>query len=223
MKKGNIVRTLSMSIFMLGLAACNTGNANADQKNTTVGESNGMAKKEITLTQDEIKRANNNPNAIAQFLVRDAVLNKASTYKYTDEQKKALETAIEDAKKNVEVEFYLQTVIAPNVKVQDSEVLEVYKNNHDKLGNKDIKEVAPALAQTIYNYKYGAQKSQVLNGIIKEYNLNETLKKYVPEDVLKAQQAAAQQNVQAQQQAKQETSTDKKVAEKDKKSTATKK
>ncbi|MDR1834668.1 MAG: hypothetical protein LBQ96_02580 [Fusobacteriaceae bacterium] len=131
----------------------------------------------ISLTEDELKAANGNSNVVAQMLVRKSVLSEIKSNPFSAEELKVLE----NAKENLEIEFYLDKEAQKIVTVTDAEVLKVYEDNKDKLENADPVTVMPQLKQALIQQKIGAEKVNLINGFIAKYGLNDILKKYIPQ------------------------------------------
>lgn len=132
-----------------------------------------MMKKSVGLTQEELKELKDD-NTKAQLLVRKAVLNEMGKTEFTEEQTKKLN----ELKKNLEIEFFLEIQAAKNIQIKDYEVLELYKENAEKLKDANIVEVFPRLQDALYIQKLTEGKKRVLNSYIEEYDLNNELKKY---------------------------------------------
>lgn len=154
----------ALSILVLLFGGCKT-QENATEKNS-----------KITLTQEEVKEAENNSNIGAQILVRKAILKEMSRVKYTEEEKKELE----EIKKNVEIDYFLNKKAMETTKVDDMEVLQVYQNNADKLKNTDITIILPQLKEQMILQRREDEKVKYMNTLVEKYNLNEELKKYFP-------------------------------------------
>ncbi len=129
----------------------------------------------IKLTKEELEVLGENKDAIAQLLVRKAILNEMKTKEYTEEEKKYLE----EMKINMEIEFYLNSIAQKTVQVFDYELLEVYKNNAELLKDKNTVEVYPQLQQALFNQKLGEEKVKVINELVEKYKINDVLKEYV--------------------------------------------
>lgn len=132
----------------------------------------------IRLTEKELESVKENKDAVAQLLVRKAILTEMEAKEYSEEEKKYLE----ELKLNMEIEFYLGTLAQKNITISDYELLEVYKNNAEVLKDKNITEIYPQLQQSLINQKIGEEKLVIINSIVEKYNLNETLKEYINED-----------------------------------------
>ena len=154
----------ALSILVLLFGGCKT-QENATEKNL-----------KITLTQEEVKEAENNSNIGAQILVRKAILKEMSSIKYIEEEKKELE----EIKKNVEIDYFLNKKAMETTKVDDMEVLQVYQNNADKLKNTDITIILPQLKEQMILQRREEEKVKYMNTLVEKYNLNEELKKYFP-------------------------------------------
>lgn len=129
----------------------------------------------IKLTKEELEVLGENKDAIAQLLVRKAILNEMKTKEYTEEEKKYLE----EMKINMEIEFYLNSIAQKTVQIFDYELLEVYKNNAELLKDKNTVDVYPQLQQAVFNQKLGEEKVKVLNELVEKYKINDILKEYV--------------------------------------------
>ena len=129
----------------------------------------------IKLTKEELEVLGENKDAIAQLLVRKAILNEMKTKEYTKEEKKYLE----EMKINMEVEFYLNSIAQKTVQIFDYELLEVYKNNAELLKDKNTVDIYPQLQQALFNQKLGEEKVKVLNELVEKYKINDILKEYV--------------------------------------------
>lgn len=132
----------------------------------------------IRLTEKELKNVKENKDAIAQLLVKKAILNEIKEKKYNDEEKKSLE----ELKTNIEIEFYLTSIAQNNITISNYEILEIYKNNSETLKDKPVAEIYPQLQQALINKKVNENKLGVINEIIERYKVNEILKEYVGKD-----------------------------------------
>lgn len=138
----------------------------------------------IKLTKEELEVLGENKDAIAQLLVRKAILNEMKTKEYTEEEKKYLE----EMKINMEIEFYLNSIAQKTVQIFDYELLEVYKNNAELLKDKNTVDVYPQLQQALFNQKLGEEKVKVINRIVEKYRINDLLKEYIPIEELKQEE-----------------------------------
>lgn len=129
----------------------------------------------IKLTKKELEALGENKDAVAQLLVRKAILAEMENKEYTEEEKKYLE----EMKLNMEIEFYLNSIAQKTVQVYDYELLEVYKNNTELLKDKNTVEVYPQLQQALFNQKLGEEKVKVINGLVEKYKINDILKEYI--------------------------------------------
>jgi len=129
----------------------------------------------IKLTKKELEALGENKDAVAQLLVRKAILAEMENKEYTEEEKKYLE----EMKLNMEIEFYLNSIAQKTVQIFDYELLEVYKNNTELLKDKNTVEVYPQLQQALFNQKLGEEKVKVINGLVEKYKINDVLKEYV--------------------------------------------
>lgn len=131
----------------------------------------------IKLTEKELENIKENKDAIAQLLVKKAILNEMKEKDYNEEEKKYLE----ELKTNMEIEFYLTSIAQNDVNISDYELLEIYKNNSEALKDKTIADVYPQLQQALINKKINEKKLGVINEIIEKHKLNEILKEYIGE------------------------------------------
>ncbi len=131
----------------------------------------------IKLTEKELENIKENKDAIAQLLVKKAILNEMKEKDYNEEEKKYLE----ELKTNMEIEFYLTSIAQKDVNISDYELLEMYKNNSEALKDKTITDVYPQLQQALINKKINEKKLGVINEIIEKHKLNEILKEYIGE------------------------------------------
>lgn len=161
MKRKNFIKILLLGSLVMG---CN-------QKNQA--EENVKIEKNITLTQEELKELKDD-NLKAQLLVRKAVLNEMSKSNFTEEQTEKLN----ELKQNLEIEFFLEVQASKKIQIKDYEVLELYKENLDKLKNASVVEVFPQLQKSLFIQKLAEGKKEAINSIIEEYKLNDELKKY---------------------------------------------
>lgn len=132
-------------------------------------------KRMIKLTKKELETLGENKDAIAQLLVRKAILEEMGKKEYTEEEKKYLE----EMKLNMEIEFYLNSIAQKTVQIYDYELLEVYKNNAELLKDKNTVEVYPQVQQALFNQKLGEEKVKVINEIVEKYKINDVLKEYI--------------------------------------------
>lgn len=161
MKIKNCIKILLLASLIMG---CNQKNKKEDNK---------MINKEIILTQEELKELKDD-NLKAQLLVKKAVLNKMRKSKLTEEQVYKLN----ELKENLEMEFFLEIQAAKKIQVKDYEILELYKENAEKLKDANVIEVFPQLQRALYVQKLADEKKEIINSIIEEYKLNDELKKY---------------------------------------------
>lgn len=131
---------------------------------------------EIKLTQEDLKTAGNNKNIGASILVKKSILKEMSEYKYTPEEEKALEDALE----NVQIEFYLNNLASKKVTVTDEEVLKVYNNNIKKLKNMDKNTLLTQIKHQLFLQKVSDEKTEYMNSLVNKYDLNTLLNEYFP-------------------------------------------
>ena len=141
-----------------------------------IGCSNTSSK--IELTPSEIREVENNQNEIAGILIKKAILKDMNGYKYDREEKEALD----EAKENLEIEFYMNRLAVKKVNVSDEEVLAIYNANKDKL--KDIKmEIAlPQIREQLFLQKVNNEKINYINSLIEKNQLNDKIKLYFPKE-----------------------------------------
>lgn len=133
----------------------------------------------LNLTKSELDTIGENKDAIAQMLVKKAILIEMEKKEYSEEEKKYLE----EMKLNMEIEFYLNSIAQKTVQIFDYELLEVYKNNAELLKEKNTVDIYPQLQQALFNQKLGEEKIKVINEIIEKHKVNEVLKEYIkPEE-----------------------------------------
>lgn len=149
-----------------------------------VKESTASKIAKITLTEQEAKDTAENSNAAAQILVRKAILQEMRGVKYSEDEKKELE----ELKKNVEIEYFLNKKAMETANVDDMEVLQVYQNNIDKLKEGDIVTILPQLKNQMLLQRREEEKVKYMNSLVEKYDLNNELKKYFPESEKKAEE-----------------------------------
>ena len=132
----------------------------------------------IVLTEEEVKSSENNSDIGAQILVRKAILKEMDEEKYTPEEKKELE----EIKKNVEMDYFLNKKAMETTNVDDMEVLEVYQNNIEKLKDGDITLILPKLKEQMILQRREEEKIKYMNSLVEKYNLNEELRKHFSEE-----------------------------------------
>lgn len=167
--------------LLLTVTGCGNDTAAKPNNGTATG------KAEIKLTQEEIAGTGENANAGAQLLVRKAVIKEMEGNKYTPEEQKELDNAIE----NLKVEFFLNRTASKNVVVTDEEVLATYKENGDKLKNADIEIVFPQIKQEIFMFKVNNEKVAYMNSLVEKYKLNDRIKEYYKLEEPKAEEPKA--------------------------------
>lgn len=158
------------AIFLLVISGCGKEVAN----NNEVKKEVSTPKIEINLTQDELNNTGGNANLGAQLLVRKAILKEMEAYKYTPEEEKELNSAIE----NLKLEFFLNRTASKKVTVTDEEVLATYKENGEKLKDADIEVVFPQIKEKIFLYKVNNEKIGYMNSLVEKYRLNDKIKEY---------------------------------------------
>ena len=132
----------------------------------------------IVFTEEEVKSSENNSDIGAQILVRKAILKEMDEEKYTPEEKKELE----EIKKNVEIDYFLNKKAMETTNVDDMEVLEVYQHNIEKLKDGDITLILPKLKEQMILQRREEEKIKYMNSLVEKYNLNEELRKHFSEE-----------------------------------------
>lgn len=183
-------KLIILSIVLAIFSACNQTTSSQVKKQNI----------KLELTQDELASIGNNSNAGASILVRKAIEKEMANYKYTPEEEKELEKAIE----NVKMEFFLNRTASKNTHVADVEVLQVYKDNADKLKDADIIQVLPEIKNQIFLQRVGEEKIKYMNSLVEKYDLNTILKKYFPDTKKEIKEEVKQEEV------KKDTTTKKK-------------
>ena len=158
------------AVFLLVMSGCGKEVASNNETKKEVS----APKVEINLTQEEVNSTDGNANLGAQLLVRKAVLKEMEANKYTPEEEKELNSAIE----NLKLEFFLNRTASKNVTVSDEEVLATYKENGEKLKNADIEVVFPQIKEKIFLYKVNNEKINYMNSLVEKYRLNDKIKEY---------------------------------------------
>ena len=158
------------AVFLLVMSGCGKEVASNNETKKEVS----APKVEINLTQEEVNSTDGNANLGAQLLVRKAVLKEMEANKYTPEEEKELNSAIE----NLKLEFFLNRTASKNVTISDEEVLATYKENGEKLKNADIEVVFPQIKEKIFFYKVNNEKINYMNSLVEKYRLNDKIKEY---------------------------------------------
>jgi hypothetical protein len=130
----------------------------------------------IELSPQELVQAKGDPNVMASMLVSKAIVVEMSKREFTGEEKVQLEIA----KKNLEIEFFLNILAQKDIKIEDHEILKIYQENAETLKDKNMVEIFPQLRQALFNQKLGEAKVKVINSFIEQYKLNDVLKEYAP-------------------------------------------
>lgn len=136
----------------------------------------------VKLSQDEVTRVNGNEDAIAQLLIKKAILEEIAKKDYTEEEKRV----IEDVKTNAEIEFYLNSIAQNNITMYDYELLELYKENIAAFKDRSVEEATAQLKQVLFNKKLGEEKAKIINSLIEKYELNDIIKTYIKKEDEKA-------------------------------------
>ena len=128
----------------------------------------------ITLSPVELKKAQGNADHLAQLLVKKAVEEEIKLNPFSPEDKEKLE----ETKKSIELEYYLNVVAHARVNVTELDILALYKENIDNLKDKDVAEVFPQLRKAVYDQKLMDEKKKIVNECVEKYGLNNLLKQY---------------------------------------------
>ena len=131
----------------------------------------------IKLDSIELEKTMGDANSVARTLVKKAVEEEMKLRPFSDEELNELS----EAKKNVEIEYFLNLLAKNNVTVNEVEILVAYKENLSAFGDKDVTEIYPQLHQLVFNKKLESEKAVIVNGFVSKYGLNSILKEYVPE------------------------------------------
>lgn len=128
----------------------------------------------IELTPSEIKEVESNQNEIAGILIKKAILKDMNGYKYNKEEKEALD----EAKENLEIEFYLNRIATKRVKVTDEQVRNIYEANKEQLKGMAPEIVLPQIKEQLILQQINAEKVNYINSLVEKYNLNDKFKSY---------------------------------------------
>lgn len=136
---------------------------------------NNVSKK-VELTPKEISQIGENSNQGAEILVRKAIIKEMSEYKYTPEEKKMLDEALE----NLEIEFFLNRVSVKRVNITDEQVLSIYEANKEQLKNIKPEIALPQIKEQLILQQANREKINYINSLVEKYQLNEKFKTYFP-------------------------------------------
>lgn len=136
---------------------------------------NNVSKK-VELTPKEISQIGENSNQGAEILVRKAIIKEMSEYKYTPEEKKMLDEALE----NLEIEFFLNRVSVKRVNLTDEQVLSIYEANKEQLKNIKPEIALPQIKEQLILQQANREKINYINSLVEKYQLNEKFKTYFP-------------------------------------------
>lgn len=136
---------------------------------------NNVSKK-VELTPKEISQIEENSNQGAEILVRKAIIKEMSEYKYTPEEKKMLDEALE----NLEIEFFLNRVSVKRVNITDEQVLSIYEANKEQLKNIKPEIALPQIKEQLILQQANREKINYINSLVEKYQLNEKFKTYFP-------------------------------------------
>lgn len=136
---------------------------------------NNVSKK-VELTPKEISQIGENSNQGAEILVRKAIIKEMSEYKYTPEEKKMLDEALE----NLEIEFFLNRVSVKRVNIADEQVLSIYEANKEQLKNIKPEIALPQIKEQLILQQANREKINYINSLVEKYQLNEKFKTYFP-------------------------------------------
>lgn len=156
-------------IFMI-LAAVFVGCQN-EGANTT------KSSKSVSLTQQEVDGTKGNASIAAQLLVRKAILNEIKGQKYSEAENKELNTI----KENAEIDYFLNKKAMAVAKVSDEEALELYNNNKDSFKNVTQEQAVAYIKEQLLINKIEAEKTNYINQIITDYDLNSKISEYYPD------------------------------------------
>ena len=134
-----------------------------------IGCSNTSSK--IELTPSEIREVENNQNEIAGILIKKAILKDMNGYKYDRE-------AWDEAKENLEIEFYLNRLATKRAKVTDEQVINIYEANKVQLKNISPEIALPQIKEQLLLQQVNFEKINYINSLIEKYNLNDIFKSY---------------------------------------------
>lgn len=109
-----------LSTFLL-LAGCNQDTAKPNATKTPL-------QKQIKLSDADINTIKQNADLGAQLLVRKALMNEMKTEKLTSVQ----EQRLDNLKKNLEMEYYLEIQASKGIQVSDAELLSTYEKYSKK-------------------------------------------------------------------------------------------
>ena len=132
-----------------------------------IGCSNTSSK--IELTPSEIREVENNQNEIAGILIKKAILKDMNGYKYDRE---------DEAKENLEIEFYLNRLATKRAKVTDEQVINIYEANKVQLKNISPEIALPQIKEQLLLQQVNFEKINYINSLIEKYNLNDIFKSY---------------------------------------------
>lgn len=134
-------------------------------------------KTEISLTSAELKNIQNKPDEIRLSLIKKSILKEMAEMKYSEEEK----TELKNIKEEIDIEYFLNKTAMAKVNIADSEVLEIYQKNIDKLKDYDINSVLAEIKNNMIMQQLYAEKLNYVNSLIEKYNIEQTVQKYVPE------------------------------------------
>lgn len=134
-------------------------------------------KKEVSLTEKELKEINGNPTTAAQMLVRKAILNEVKGEKYTEEEKKSIDII----KENVEIEYFLNKKAQEVVIIDNNEIAKLYENNKENFKNVSKEQALAYLKEQVFLHRMDAEKTKYINILITDYGLNKKITEYFPE------------------------------------------
>lgn len=156
---------LTAGILLLGMTACQ------DKKETSVNTP-------VTLDKQERELTNGDPNVAAQLLVRKAVLKEIQNAKLDEKEKFELQFVKDEAA----IAYYLQKTVGNGIKVTDEQIEKVYKDNKDKLGGKELKDLRDQIRYAIVNQQQNEKLAEYYNNLVNKYKLNDALKAEFPEN-----------------------------------------
>ena len=156
---------LTAGVLLLGMTACQ------DNKETS-------ANAPVTLDKQERELTNGDPNVAAQLLVRKAVLKEIQNAKLDEKEKFELQFVKDEAA----IAYYLQRTVGNGMKVTDEQIEKVYKDNKDKLGGKELKDLRDQIRYAIVNQQQNEKLAEYYNNLVNKYKLNDALKAEFPEN-----------------------------------------
>lgn len=131
----------------------------------------------VKLTKKELNTAEGDKNKVAAMLVEKAVFKEMAKAEYTVEEKEKLKKL----KKNLEKEFFLNKKAGEKIVITKEDIETVYNNNIEKLKGMNPEEIVSKIKEKIFLKRLEEERVNYMNLLIKEYNLNDEIKKIFPE------------------------------------------